>query len=202
MSPCKIQAGCRRHEGGLMDGCMNDRDERDERDEIGQGGEIHKTMKSVQDSLRRADQKNARRYMGCDGRKGRDGRTGRALSSLSYISFISSLHSLSSQDKTVHPRSSSLSHTNNFTPRGTTLAISPDGTEQEQRSASSSTGRFLCSFFFPFPFFMWALHFFFPVIRPNETTTKLFRFRFVLALVAFFVLFSFSFSLFFFPLTQ
>jgi hypothetical protein len=55
---------------GLMDGCMNDRDERDDRDEIGQGGEIHKTMKSVQDTLRRDDQKNARRRMGCDGRNG------------------------------------------------------------------------------------------------------------------------------------
>ncbi len=32
---------------------MNDRDERDDRDEIGQGGEIHKIMKSVQDTLRR-----------------------------------------------------------------------------------------------------------------------------------------------------
>ncbi len=50
-----------------MDGCMNDRDERDEIDEIGQGGEIHKIMKSVQDTLQRDDQKNARRCMGCDG---------------------------------------------------------------------------------------------------------------------------------------
>jgi hypothetical protein len=46
---------------------------------------------------------------------------------------------------------------------------------------------------------LWALHFFFPVIRPNETTTKFFDFNSCLHWSLSLFFFPFSFSLFSFP---
>ncbi len=107
-------------------------------------------MKSVQDTLRRDDQKNARRYIGCDVWKGRDGRTGRALSSFSFISFISSLHSLSSQDMTEAPLFLTLTIPHPGAQRWPSV---PTERNRNRGPPRLSTGRFLCSFFFSFPSF-------------------------------------------------
>ncbi len=99
-----------------------------------------------------------------------------------------------------HDGSSSLAHTNNSTPRQRWPSVPTERNRNRGPPRLALVDLFVL-FSFPFPF-LWALHFFIPVIRPNETTTKFFDFNSCLHWSLSLFFFSFFLFPYFFPLTQ